>query len=139
MAGSRLHNSIVVLGLVTAALGVAYVLSDGTPTPAGAAQPSGRTMAIMSGPCWHVGVSDWTCPDSTMAVRSADYVTSVSVIVETKDGKRTTTKLPAGIDAIFLTRDATEKFLVSYYWATNKAKAEALTRKLATIREVAPR
>jgi hypothetical protein len=139
MAGSRLRNSIIVLGLVTATLGVAYVLSNDTPTPANAAQPNTRTVVMLSGPCWHEGVSDWRCPDSTMAVRSADYVTSVSVTVETKDGKRTTTKLPAGIDAIFLTRDATEKFLVSYYWATNKGKAEALTRKLATIKDVAAR
>jgi hypothetical protein len=138
MAGSRLRNSIVVLGLVTAALGGAYVLSDDSPASASAAQPGARTAVLMSGPCWHVGVSDWTCPDSMM-VRSADYVTSVSVTVETKDGKRTTTKLPSGIDAIFLTRDATEKFLVSYYWATNKAKAEALTRKLATIKDAAAR
>lgn len=139
MAGSRLRNSIVVLGLVTASLGITYALSDDSPASANAAQPSSRTAVLLSGPCWHVGVSDWTCPDSTMAVRSADYVTSVSVTVETKDGKRTTTKLPAGIDAIFLTRDATEKFLVSYYWATNKAKAEALTRKLATLKEAAAR
>jgi hypothetical protein len=139
MAGSTLRNSIIVLGLVTAALGGAYVLSDDSAASANAAQPGGRTVVLMSGPCWHVGVSDWTCPDSMMAVQSADYVTSVSVTVETKDGKRTTTKLPAGIDAIFLTRDATEKFLVSYYWATNKGKAEALTRKLATIKDAAAR
>jgi hypothetical protein len=139
MAGSRLRNSIVVIGLVTAAGGATYALSDGTPTSASAAQPGGAVVAIQTGPCWHVGVSDWTCPDSMMAVRSADYVTSVSITVETKDGKRITTKLPAGVDALFLTREATEKFLLSYYWATNKAKAEALTRKLATIKDAAAR
>lgn len=132
MAGSRLRNSIVVLGLVTAAAVSAYLLSRDT---ADAAQPGGRQVALLSGPCWHVGVSDWTCPDSTMSTGRADYVTSVSVTVETRDGKRSTVKLPAGVDAIFLTRESTEKFLLSYYWATNREKAMALTTKLARIKD----
>ena len=138
MAGSRLRNAIVAL-IFAAAAGTTFTLSRSLGS-ANAAQPSARTVALLSGPCWHVGVSDWTCPDSTMAVRSADYVTSVSVTIETRDGKRATTRLPvAGVDAIFLTREATEKFLLSYYWATDKAKAEALTRKLATIKDAAVR
>ena len=70
-----------------------------------------------------------------MSVGRADYVTSVSVTVETRDGKRSTVKLPAGVDAIFLTRESTEKFLLSYYWATNKEKAMALTSGLARIKD----
>lgn len=128
MPGSRLRNSIVVLSLIAVAAVSAYVLSG---NPANAAQPGGG-----SGPCWHVGVSDWECPDSMM-VRSPDYITSVSMTVETRDGRRVTKKLPAGIDAIFLTRQSTEKFLLSYYWATNKEKAEALTRRLTGIKEPA--
>jgi len=139
MAGSRLRTSIVVLGLVAVAGGAMYVLSDDTPTSASAAQPGGAVLAIESGPCWHVGVSDWTCPDSTMAVRSSDYVTSVSITVETRDGRRVTTKLPAGVDAIFLTKQSTEKFLLSYYWSTNKEKAEALTRRLTALKDAATR
>ena len=134
MARSRLRTWIVIL-VVFAATGTIYTLSRGTPNSANAAQPSSRTAALLTGPCWHVGVSDWTCPDSTMYVRSADNVTTVSVTVETRDGKKLTARLPAGVDAIFLTKEATEKFLLSYYWATNKVKAEGLTRKLATIRE----
>lgn len=128
MAGSRLRNSIVVLGLFAILAAATYVLSG---NPANAAQPGGG-----SGPCWHVGVSDWDCPDS-MAVRGAEYVRNVSITVETSDGKRITKRLPAGVDAIFLTRGSTEKFLLSYYWATNKEKAEALTRRLAAIKEPA--
>ena len=128
MAGARLRKSIIVLGVIAVAAVSAYVLSG---SPANAAQPGGG-----SGPCWHIGVSDWTCPDS-MAASSADYITSVSVTIETRDGRRVTRRLPAGVDAMFLTRSATEKFLLSYYWATNKEKAEALTRRLTAIREPA--
>ena len=129
MAGSTLRNSVVVLSVIAVAAVSAYLLSG---SPANAAQPGGG-----SGPCWHVGVSDWECPDSMM-VRTSDYVTGVSITVETREGKRVTKRLPAGVDAIFLTRQSTEKFLLSYYWATNKEKAEALTRKLTVIREPAP-
>lgn len=140
MTGSRLRNSIVALGLVAAAVGASYGLSNSAPAAANAAQPSSRAaVAQLTGPCWHVGVSDWTCPDSTFAARTSEYITSVSITVETRDGKRVTSRLPAGVDAVFLTRDATEKFLLSYYWATNKTKAEALTRKLVTIKEAAVR
>ena len=128
MAGSRFRNSIVVFGIITVVAATAYALSGNA---AIAAQPGNG-----SGPCWHVGVSDWDCPDSTMA-RSSDYITSVSITVETRGGKRVTKKLPAGIDAIFLTKQSTEKFLLSYYWATNREKAEALTRKLTAIKEPA--
>jgi hypothetical protein len=127
MPGSRFRNSIAVLGIITVAGATAYVLSG----DAIAAQPGGG-----SGPCWHVGVSDWDCPDSTM-VRGPDYITSVSMTVETRDGKRFTKKLPAGVDAVFLTKQSTEKFLLSYYWATNREKAEALTRRLNTIKDAA--
>lgn len=127
MAASRLRNSMIVLGFFAVAAVAAYALSN----PANAAQPGGG-----SGPCWHIGVSDWDCPDS-MAVRSPDYITSVSVTIETRDGRRVTRKLPAGVDAMFLTKASTEKFLLSYYWATNKEKAEALTRRLPTIKEPA--
>ena len=133
MAGSRLRNSIVVLVFVTVAAVSAYLFSRGT---ADAAQPSGRQVALLSGPCWHVGVSDWVCPDS-LAVRSADYVTSLSLTIETRDGKKRTVKLPAGVDAMFLTKDATERFLLPYYWATNRNKALALTEKLRVIKEPA--
>jgi hypothetical protein len=70
-------------------------------------------------------------------VRGPDYITSVSMTVETRDGKRFTKKLPAGVDAVFLTKQSTEKFLLSYYWATNREKAEALTRRLNTIKDAA--
>lgn len=128
MSGSRLRNSIVVLGVLSVAVAAAYVRSG---NPAIAAQPGGG-----SGPCWHIGVSDWDCPDS-MAVGSPDYITSVSVTIETRDGRRVTRKLPAGVDAMFLTRASTEKFLLSYYWATNREKAEALTKRLMAIKEPA--
>jgi hypothetical protein len=72
-----------------------------------------------------------------MMASRPDYVTSVSMTVETSDGKRATVRLPAGVDAIFLTKDATEKFLLSYYWATNREKAEAVQRKLGTLRDAA--
>ena len=126
MAGSKLRNSIIALGLLIGAAITTYVVSaDGASL---AAQPGGG-----SGPCWHVGVSDWDCPDS-MAVSRPDYVTGVSVTIETRDGKRVTKRLPATTDAIFLTRESTERFLLSYYWATNKEKAMALTRRLEAIR-----
>ena len=131
MAGSRLRRSIVLLGLVTVAAVSAYLLSRDT---ASAAQ-TGSQVALLNGPCWHVGVSDWVCPDSTMTAGRSDNVTSVSLTVETRDGKRSTVRLPAGVDAIFLTRESTEKFLLSYYWATNREKAMALTSKLARIKD----
>jgi hypothetical protein len=134
MAGSRLGNLIVLLGLVTVTAATTFVLSGGTTVSAHAAQPVARA-AMFIGPCWHVGVSDWDCPDSMMVVGSADYITSVSVTVETRGGKRATMKLPAGVDAIFLTRQSTEKFLLSYYWATNREKAMTLTSRLARIKD----
>ena len=128
MTGTRLRNSIALLGILAVVAVTAYAfLGDA----AIAAQPGGG-----SGPCWHVGVSDYECPDSTM-VRGPDYVRSVSITVETRDGKRFTKRLPAGVDAIFLTRQSTEKFLLSYYWATNREKAEALTRELTVMKEPA--
>ena len=130
MAGSRLRTSIVAFGLVVVAIVTAYATSRGT---ASAAQPGGP-VSILSGPCWHVSVSDWVCPDS-LFVRSSDYITSLSLTVETKDGKKRTVNLPANIDAMFMTKDATERFLLSYYWATNRSKALALTEKLRTIKE----
>lgn len=125
MPASRFRNSIVVLGIISVVAVTAYVLSGDA---AIAAQPGGG-----GGPCFHVAVSDWDCPDSTMS--RADYITSVSVTVETRDGKRFMKRLPAGVDAVFLTKQSTEKFLLSYYWATNKEKAEGLTRRLSAIRE----
>jgi hypothetical protein len=133
MGRSRLRNSIVGLGLVTAVVAIMYVLYDGPAGSASAAQTGGG-----GDPCWHVGVSDWTCPDSMMA-RTSDYITSASLTIETKDGRRLTRRLPAGVDAIFLTKESTEKFLLSYYWATNREKAEALTRRLTALRDAAAR
>ncbi len=132
MARLRLRYLILVFSLITGTALSACASEDS----ADAAQPGGR-VAVLTGPCWHVGVSDWTCPDSTMMASRPDYVTSVSMTVETSDGKRATVRLPAGVDAIFLTKDATEKFLLSYYWATNREKAEAVQRKLGTLRDAA--
>ena len=125
MPASRFRNSFVVLGIITVVAATAYVLSGDA---AIAAQPSGG-----GGPCFHLAVSDWDCPDSMMV--RPDYVTGVSITVETRDGKRFMKRLPAGVDAVFLTKQSTEKFLLSYYWATNKEKAEGLTRRLNAIRE----
>ena len=132
MAGSTLRNSTLVCSLVIGTAVTACASEDS----ANAAQPGG-VVAVQSGPCWHVGVSDWTCPDSQMVASRPDYVTGVSITVQTRDGKSQTVRLPAGVDAIFLTKEATEKFLLSYYWATNKEKAEAVQRKLGTLRDAA--
>jgi hypothetical protein len=136
MARSRLRTSMIAVALVLGGMITTFLISDDD--SASAAQP-GRQFSIMSGPCWHVGVSDYTCPDSTMAASGYDLITSVSLTVETKGGKKATVKLPPGVDAIFLTRESTEKFLLSYYWATNKEKATALTSKLAKMKDAAPR
>jgi hypothetical protein len=136
MARSRLRTSMIAVALVLGGMITTFLLFDDD--SASAAQASGQ-FSIMSGPCWHVGVSDYTCPDSTMAASGYDLITSVSLTVETKGGKKATVKLPAGVDAIFLTRQSTEKFLLSYYWATNKEKATTLTGKLAKIKDAAPR
>jgi hypothetical protein len=125
MPGTPFRSSIAVLGIIAVVGAIACTTSGDA---AIASQPGDG-----SGPCWHVGVSDYECPDSTMVV-GPDYVRSVSITVETTDGKRFTKRLPAGVDAIFLTRQSTEKFLLSYYWATNREKAEALSRELTAIK-----
>jgi hypothetical protein len=132
MSDSRVRSLIVGFGLVTVTAVTTYVLSN---EPANAAQVSSQSAQLIAGPCWHVGLSDWQCPDSMMIASRPDYVTSVSMTVETRDGKRASVRLPAGVDAIFLTREATEKFLLSYYWSTNKEKAQAVERKLTALRD----
>jgi hypothetical protein len=57
-------------------------------------------------------------------------IAQVSVTVTNKSGQRRTITLPPGVDAIMLTRQATEKFLLSYYWAADREKAERLYKKL---------
>lgn len=131
MPGSTLQNSLVVLSLVTITAGAVYVGARADqPALGGAAQT-----LYADGVCYHTGVSDWVCPDSSMRFTpSADYITSVSVTLVTRDGMRKTVNLPQKVDAIFLTKEATEKFLMPYYWATNKTKAVNLNRALNAIR-----
>lgn len=136
MSGSALRNALVVVGLMTGTAAFTYVLSSSG--SASAAQTSGAKYLVQAGPCWHVGLSDWECPDS-MAVNRADQIASISVTIETTAGRRVMAKLPAGVDAMFFTKDAAEKFLVSYYWATNRTKAEALLRRIPAIKEPAAR
>ena len=73
MADTRFYKSIAILGLVTVAAASTYLLRD--ESSAIAAQPGGG-----GDPCWHVGVSDWQCPDSSM-MRTSEYITSVSITV----------------------------------------------------------
>ena len=135
MTGPMLRNAVLLAG-IAATVGLALGATLAPAEPASAA-----TVAQPQNPpplCYHTGVSDWVCPDSSARNTSAAFmryedITRVEVIVTTRAGRRSVI-FPAGVDAVFLTREATEKFLLSYYWAVNKDKALGLTRALSSIR-----
>ena len=113
-----INGSAVLLSVVATAVGIAIGSSVGN-----AGSNSGNAVTAA---CYHTGVSDYWCPDSSMRFNpDARY----ELWTTTRAGRQQVT-LPPGVDAIFLTKEATERFLLSYYWATNKAKAEALMRSL---------
>ena len=113
-----MNGSAVFLSVVATAVGIAIGSSVGN-----AGSNSGNAVTAA---CYHTAVSDYWCPDSTMRFSIAQY----ELWTTTRAGRRQQVTLPPGVDAIFLTKEATERFLLSYYWATDKAKAEALMRSL---------
>lgn len=103
---------------------------------AASASPTAPTVSLQSGGggiCYHTGVSDWICPDSSerQILFPPDYIQQVDLTVTARNGMRRTMRLPANTDGVFFTKDATEKFLMSYYWFTNRAKFDGLHRLLS--------
>lgn len=87
------------------------------------------------GVCYHTFVSDWICPDSSQRqfLFPQQYVQTMELSITTRRGQRRTITMGGDVDAIFLTPSATEKFLLSYYWAIDRDKANRLHRALAQV------
>jgi hypothetical protein len=111
-------------------VGVGLLLSSGRQVSAGAVSPS-PVVSTQSGGgdiCYHTFPSDRVCPDSaSYRPVSASDILKASVSITTSSGTRTI-PLPPGVDAVFLTRESAEKFLLPYYFSNNREKALALMR-----------
>jgi hypothetical protein len=125
MPSNKLYSA---LALAVAVLGVAVVFRP-TAHAASARLPVQDELAL----CYHVDFSDYRCPDSLLTLRypvppNALEVQSVSVTVTYKDGRTTTSKLPATTDAVFLSKKSLRTFLLLHYLATDDKKfSELLT------------
>jgi len=85
--------------------------------------------------CCHVTGSRYECPDSTMGYRmfqTPGEITSATLMITTAKRQTVVINLPKGTDALFLTPNAVESFLLRHYEATDRTKAaeirEFLTR-----------
>ena len=85
--------------------------------------------------CCHVDGSRYECPDSTLKYRmyqKAGEIASATLLITTANRQTVVINLPKGTDALFLTPDAVESFLLRHYEATDRTKAaevrEFLTR-----------
>ena len=120
-------------GAFYAGTGYANPIAVGTPVTTATLSKGAPWSALASGLCWHTPLSDWKCPDSTRSVSATTRESAVAratLTVITMDGRKSVTVIENGVDAIFLTDDAVERFLVRYYQATDPAKAAAVQRYL---------
>jgi hypothetical protein len=127
MTRSAFRSALSLTAVVTTIAVAAYSAGAASASPTSAIQPGG------GGVCYHTAVSDYVCPDSAMRqfVYPGEYIQEVDLTVTARNGTRRTIRLPGNADAVFLTKEATEKFLLSYYWAVNRAKADRLHRLLS--------
>jgi hypothetical protein len=132
MTRSLLRSAMFLAAVVTIAV-ASYSVGAASASPTtvvrASLQPSG------GGVCYHTAVSDYVCPDSASRqfLFPPDYIQEVDLTVVARNGMRRTIKLPGNADGVFLTKEATEKFLLSYYWAVNRAKADRLHSLLTPV------
>ncbi len=128
MKGRALRSALL---FAAVPVGISLVLYSGRQVSAGAVSPSPALVSTQPGGgdiCYHTFPSDRVCPDSAKySPVSANDILRASVSITTSSGTRTI-PLPPGVDAVFLTRESAEKFLLPYYFSNNREKALALMR-----------
>jgi hypothetical protein len=128
-----MRSAMVAAAVIVVAGVSAYTAAGRNAAEASSSQrAAARVAQDGGGVCYHTFVSEYRCPDSSAArmVFNQEDIAGISLTVTTRAGQRRTFTLPGGVDAVMLTKEATEKFLLSYYWAVDRAKAEQLTRQL---------
>jgi hypothetical protein len=82
--------------------------------------------------CEHDGrivVSHWDCPTDSTRVMAAD-VESVELTVTTRSGRSYRKTLGRGVDAVFLSREAVEQFLIPHYERTRPSAVDSIRRAI---------
>ncbi len=87
----------------TLALGPYYAPTD-----------DGLTETFMATTCWKDQYTQWHCPDS-LRTTSMDSVLSVTVTVQTRDGRRYVSNFGPDVEAVFFTLSAIDRLLLPYY------------------------
>jgi len=78
---------------------------------------------VARGLCYHTDPSDWTCPDSSLRLfTDASAIAKATITIVDRSGKSKTVDLPAGTDAVFLSKNAVRNFLIRYYRDTEQTK-----------------
>ena len=129
----RYRMGILLSTLVGGLLGVALKTATGSASTR-LTGPEVSLQQLMAAPCWHTQLSQWKCPDSTRRLSAAAVAGAISgatVTVLGANGRLTVTNIEDRVDAIFLTDDAMQRFLLPYYQRTDAAQAAALQRYLA--------
>jgi hypothetical protein len=70
--------------------------------------------------CRHYEPSEWDCPDTSRFNFRSLRIAAVNVTITSTQGQTHTSAMPWGTDAIFLTKDAVERFLLNYYTRTRQ-------------------
>lgn len=81
--------------------------------------------------CYHIEPSEYICPDTSRFVVTSREVMAVEMTVVLRSGRRITHRIgdgkrPVPVDAIFLSRDAVQDFLLPYYDRANQPRAANL-------------
>ena len=98
---------------------------------------SSSAVALCDEVCCHVTGSRYECPDSTTNYRmfqAAGEIASATLMITTAKRQTIVINVPRGTDAVFLTPNAVESFLLRHYEATDRTKAAEIRQFLTRTR-----